>query len=107
MLYSLRLNFKKKGYLEVTLLGQNVNAYGKDLDINYNMANLLEDIAKTNIPRIRFVTSHPWDFTHEMIDIIAKYDNIMPYIHLPLQSGSTKILQKMGYTQYLVSGFSY
>ena len=87
---------KKKGYLEVTLLGQNVNAYGKDLDINYNMANLLEDIAKTNIPRIRFVTSHPWDFTHEMIDIIAKYDNIMPYIHLPLQSGSTKILQKMG-----------
>ena len=87
---------KKKGYLEVTLLGQNVNAYGKDLDINYNMANLLEDIAKTNIPRIRFVTSHPWDFTHEMIDIIAKYENIMPYIHLPLQSGSTKILQKMG-----------
>ena len=87
---------KKKGYLEVTLLGQNVNAYGKDLDINYNMANLLEDIAKTNIPRIRFVTSHPWDFTHEMIDTIAKYENIMPYIHLPLQSGSTKILQKMG-----------
>ena len=60
------------------------------------MANLLEDVAKTNIPRIRFVTSHPWDFTDEMIDIIAKYDNIMPYIHLPLQSGSTKILQKMG-----------
>ena len=60
------------------------------------MANLLEDVAKTNIPRIRFVTSHPWDFTDDMIDIIAKYDNIMPYIHLPLQSGSTKILQKMG-----------
>ena len=86
----------KKGYLEVTLLGQNVNAYGKDLNINYTMANLLEDVAKTKIPRIRFVTSHPWDFTHEMIDTIAKYDNIMPYIHLPLQSGSTKILKKMG-----------
>jgi tRNA-2-methylthio-N6-dimethylallyladenosine synthase len=84
------------GYLEVTLLGQNVNAYGKDLDINYNMANLLEDVAKTNIPRIRFVTSHPWDFTDEMIDVISKYSNIMPYIHLPLQSGSTKILRVMG-----------
>lgn len=84
------------GYQEVTLLGQNVNAYGKDLDINYTMANLLEDTAKTNIPRIRFVTSHPWDFTTDMIEVIAKYDNIMPYIHLPLQSGSTKILKKMG-----------
>ena len=86
----------KEGYQEVTLLGQNVNAYGKDLNLHYGMANLLEDVAKTNIPRIRFVTSHPWDFTDDMIDIIAKYDNIMPYIHLPLQSGSTKILQKMG-----------
>ena len=86
----------KEGYLEVTLLGQNVNAYGKDLDINYTMADLLEDVAKTNIPRVRFITSHPWDFTHEMIDIIAKYPNIMPYIHLPLQSGSNEILKKMG-----------
>ena len=84
------------GYLEVTLLGQNVNAYGKDLDINYGMANLLEDVANTGIKRIRFVTSHPWDFTDEMIDIISKYDNIMPYIHLPLQSGSSKILKLMG-----------
>ena len=86
----------KDGYLEVTLLGQNVNAYGKDLGIDYNMANLLEDIAKTNIPRVRFMTSHPWDFTEDMIKIIAKYDNVMPYIHLPLQSGSTSILKKMG-----------
>ena len=86
----------KKGYLEVTLLGQNVNAYGKDLKIDYTMANLLEDVAKTNIARVRFVTSHPWDFSSEMIDIIAKYDNIMPYIHLPMQSGSTEILKKMG-----------
>lgn len=86
---------KEKGYKEVTLLGQNVNAYGKDLDINYTMSNLLEDVAKTKIDRIRFVTSHPWDFTSDMIDIIAKYDNIMPYIHLPIQSGSDNILKKM------------
>ena len=83
------------GYKEVTLLGQNVNAYGKDLDINYGMANLLEDVANTGIERIRFVTSHPWDFTDEMIEIIKKYDNIMPYIHLPLQSGSNNILKLM------------
>ncbi len=86
----------KQGYKEVTLLGQNVNAYGKDLDIDYTMSNLLEDVAKTNIERIRFVTSHPWDFTMDMIDVIAKYDNIMPYIHLPIQSGNTKILRQMG-----------
>ena len=86
----------KEGYQEVTLLGQNVNAYGKDLDINYTMANLLEDVAKTGINRIRFVTSHPWDFNDDMIDIISKYDNIMPYIHLPIQSGSSKILKLMG-----------
>ncbi len=86
----------KQGYKEVTLLGQNVNAYGKDLNIDYKMENLLEDVAKTNIERIRFVTSHPWDFTDNMIAIIKKYDNIMPYIHLPLQSGSSKILKLMG-----------
>ena len=86
----------RDGYKEVTLLGQNVNAYGKDLDINYTMENLLEDVSKTGIPRIRFVTSHPWDFTDKMIDVIAKYDNIMPYIHLPVQSGSSRILKLMG-----------
>lgn len=86
----------KKGYKEVTLLGQNVNAYGKDLNIDYRMDNLLEDVAKTGIPRIRFVTSHPWDFTDEMIAVIKKYPNIMPYIHLPLQSGSDRILKLMG-----------
>lgn len=88
-------SLKEKGYKEVTLLGQNVNAYGKDLDINYTMSNLLEDTAKTGIDRIRFVTSHPWDFSSDMIDTIAKYDNIMPYIHLPIQSGSDNILKKM------------
>ena len=60
------------------------------------MENLLEDVAKTGIERVRFVTSHPWDFTDTMIEVIAKYPNIMPYIHLPLQSGSSKILKLMG-----------
>ena len=86
----------KDGYKEVTLLGQNVNAYGKDLSINYTMSDLLRDVAKTKIERIRFVTSHPWDFNDEMIQIISEYDNIMPYIHLPLQSGSDRILKLMG-----------
>ncbi len=86
----------EKGYSEVTLLGQNVNAYGKDLEGELSFAGLLEEVAKTGIKRIRFVTSHPWDFTDDMIDIIAKYDNIMPYIHLPLQSGSSRILKLMG-----------
>ena len=86
----------KDGYKEVTLLGQNVNAYGKDLDDNYYMEDLLEDVAKTGIPRVRFMTSHPWDFTDKMIDVISKYDNIMPSIHLPVQSGSSKVLKTMG-----------
>ena len=84
------------GYKEITFLGQNVNAYGKDLYDDYNLANLLEDTAKKNIKRIRFMTSHPWNFTNDMIDVIAKYDNIMPSIHLPVQSGSNKILKLMG-----------
>ena len=85
----------KEGYKEVTLLGQNVNAYGKDLYNDYNLANLLEDVSDTGIERIRFVTSHPWDFTDSMIDVIASRDNVMPYIHLPIQSGSNKILKLM------------
>ena len=89
-------SLKEDGYKEITLLGQNVNAYGKDLDDNTSFAMLLEECAKIGIERIRFVTSHPWDFTDEMIDIIAKYDNVMPYIHLPLQAGSSKILKLMG-----------
>ena len=87
---------KKDGYKEVTLLGQNVNAYGKDLNLDYDMSDLLEFVAKTGIERVRFVTSHPWDFTDRMIEVIGKYPNIMPYIHLPLQSGSDRILKLMG-----------
>ena len=86
----------KRGYLEVTLLGQNVNAYGKDLEEKTTMGELLENVAKTGIQRIRFMTSHPWDFDDKMIEVISKYDNIMPYVHLPLQSGSNRILKLMG-----------
>ena len=90
-------DLKEKGYKEVTLLGQNVNAYGKDfIDRNYKMEDLLRDVAETKIERIRFVTSHPWDFTDEMINVIAKYDNVCNYIHLPVQSGSSRILKLMG-----------
>ena len=84
------------GYQEVTLLGQNVNAYGKDLDEEYDFADLLGEVSQIGIPRIRFVTSHPWDFTDKMIEVISKCENIMPYIHLPIQSGSDRILKLMG-----------
>ena len=87
---------KEKGYKEITLLGQNVNAYGKDLDGEIEFSKLLEKVSDIGIERIRFVTSHPWDFTDKMIDVIASRENIMPYIHLPLQSGSNKILKLMG-----------
>ena len=85
----------KQGYKEVCLLGQNVNAYGKDLKIDYTFGNLLEDVAKTGIARIRFMTSHPWDFDDTMIQAIKNNKNIMSYIHLPIQSGNTQILKKM------------
>ena len=87
---------KDNGYKEITLLGQNVNAYGKDLENELSFSELLENVSKIGIDRIRFVTSHPWDFTDDMIEVISKYDNIMPYIHLPLQSGSDRILKLMG-----------
>lgn len=86
----------KNGYKEVTLLGQNVNAYGKELDNELSFAELLKKVSETGIERIRFVTSHPWDFTDDMINTISECSNIMPYIHLPLQSGSSRILKLMG-----------
>lgn len=91
------------GYQEVTLLGQNVNAYGKDLYSDYELADLLLDISKTNIPRIRFLTSHPWDFTDKLIEVIKNHDNILNFVHLPIQSGSNRILKLMGrrYTREL------
>ena len=86
----------KNGYQEITLLGQNVNAYGKDLYDNYFLADLLKDISKLNIPRIRFITSHPWDFTDDLVEVIKNNQNILNYVHLPVQSGSNKILKLMG-----------
>ncbi len=84
------------GCKEITLLGQNVNAYGKDLNEGKDFSDLLEAVAKLGIARLRFTTSHPWDFTTKMIDVIAKYDNIMKFIHLPVQSGNDEILRLMG-----------
>ena len=86
----------KEGYQEVTLLGQNVNAYGKDLNLGYDLGDLLIKVSGVGIPRIRFITSHPWDFTDKMVEVIRDYPNIMPYVHLPLQSGSDRILKLMG-----------
>ncbi|MBR0385754.1 MAG: MiaB/RimO family radical SAM methylthiotransferase, partial [Erysipelotrichaceae bacterium] len=87
---------KQQGYKEVQLLGQNVNAYGKDIEGNGDFADLLARVAETGIPRVRFMTSHPWDFTDGMINAMASYDNIMPFLHLPLQSGNDEILKMMG-----------
>ena len=97
---------KEEGYQEVTLLGQNVNAYGKDLHLGYDLADLLENVAKTNIPRVRFITSHPWDFTDRMVEVIKKYSNIMNYVHLPIQSGSDRILKLMG-RRYTISEYKH
>ncbi len=86
----------EQGYQEVTLLGQNVNAYGRDKeDFEISFASLLDALGHKAIKRIRFTTSHPNDFDLQTIDVLAKHDNMMPHIHLPVQSGSDKILKKM------------
>lgn len=87
----------KRGYKEVILLGQNVNSYGNDFkEKRYNFANLLRDIEKIEgLEIIRFVSPHPKDFTDELIEVISKSKKIARQIHLPLQSGSTKILEVM------------
>src|SRR4051812_19356365 len=94
-----------KGYREVTLLGQNVDSYkwkgennqqNKDADVLMDFAQLLENVAKVNpLLRVRFSTSHPKDITDEVLHTMAKYENICKYIHLPLQSGSSRVLQLM------------
>ncbi len=84
------------GYIEICLLGQNVNAYGKDFkDLEYTFADLLKDLHKKDIKRVRFTTSHPRDLDDATIDAMALGGNIMPHLHLPVQSGSNKILKKM------------
>lgn len=84
------------GYQEITLLGQNVNAYGKDFeDGNYRLGDLMDELRKIDIPRIRFTTSHPRDFDDHLIEVLAKGGNLVNHIHLPVQSGSSEILKLM------------
>lgn len=94
------------GYKEVTLLGQNVNSYGKGLEEDINFAELLRRINKIEgIERVKFMTSHPKDLSEEVVDVIAEGEKLCESIHLPVQSGSSRILKKMNrhYTreQYL------
>ena len=94
------------GVTEVMLLGQNVNSYGKTLEEPYTFARLLRDVAEIDgIERIRFMTSHPKDLSDELIAVMAQSEKICRHLHLPLQSGSSRILSKMNrkYTkeQYL------
>ncbi len=86
----------KLGYKEIMLLGQNVNSYGKDLKDGTNFPDLLREIEKINeIEIIRFMSPHPKDFSDELIEVIKNSKKIARQIHLPLQSGSTKILKEM------------
>lgn len=84
-----------KGYQEVTLLGQNVNAYGKDLGSDYTFGDLLYDLDKTGIKRIRYTTSHPRDLDLKTIYAMRDCPSVMPHLHLPVQSGDNHILKKM------------
>jgi tRNA-2-methylthio-N6-dimethylallyladenosine synthase len=92
----------EKGYKEVTLLGQNVDSYyfvDEQKDETITFAKLLEKVALISpLLRVRFSTSHPKDITDEVLHTMAKYDNICKYIHLPVQSGSTRVLQLMNRT---------
>ncbi len=90
-------NLFLQGYKDITLLGQNVNSYiYEENGERINFAKLIEKVAQVNpLLRVRFATSHPKDISEELIDTIAKYDNICKYIHLPVQSGSNRMLEKM------------
>jgi tRNA-2-methylthio-N6-dimethylallyladenosine synthase len=99
-IYNEALELFEKGYKEVTLLGQNVDSYKWSSETEkYNFANLLEKVALISPElRVRFSTSHPKDITDEVLYTIKKYDNICNYIHLPAQSGSSRILGLMNRT---------
>ena len=84
------------GVVEVMLLGQNVNSYGKTLENPVTFASLLEEIEKIEgLERIRFMTSHPKDLSDDLIQVMARSKKICPHLHLPLQSGSSRILKRM------------
>jgi len=100
-----------QGYREVTLLGQNVNSYGRGLDPPTDFATLLERLDRVEgLWRIRYTTSHPRDFTQRLIDVIANSEKVCEHFHLPVQAGSNRILRRMhrGYTRedylHLVDG---
>ena len=84
------------GYKQITLLGQNVDSYGLDLNDGTSFAGLLEEVAKLGIPRLRFITSYPSQFDERTMDVMAKYPNIMKWLHFPVQSGSSSCLKRMG-----------
>jgi tRNA-2-methylthio-N6-dimethylallyladenosine synthase len=87
------------GVVEITLLGQNVNSYGKGMkdNIDINFPELLKKVSRIEgLKRIKFMTSHPKDISPELIDVMAKHENICNYLHLPVQAGSNKILKAMG-----------
>ncbi len=94
-----------RGYKEVTLLGQNVNAYGKDLGIDYTFGDLLYDLDKTGIERIRYTTSHPRDLDEKTMLAMRDCKSVMPHLHLPVQSGDNDILKIMNrkytYEEYM------
>ena len=86
----------KDGVVEVMLLGQNVNSYGKTLENKITFARLLQEIEKIEgLQRIRFMTSHPKDLSDDLIEVMANSKKICKHLHLPLQSGSSKILKEM------------
>lgn len=86
----------ENGVKEVMLLGQNVNSYGKNLENPLTFAALLREVAKIDgLDRIRFMTSHPKDLSEELMDVLAETGKVCPHLHLPLQSGSSRILSKM------------
>ena len=86
----------KDGVVEVMLLGQNVNSYGKNLEQPMTFAELLREIEQIDgLERIRFMTSHPKDLSDDLIEVMANSKKICPHLHLPLQSGSSRILKAM------------
>lgn len=87
---------KAAGVVEVTLLGQNVNSYGNDQPGFPRFGELLRMVGQVGIPRIKFTTSHPVNFTDEVIAAIAETSQVCRYIHLPVQSGSNRVLRRMG-----------
>lgn len=97
-----------QGYKDITLLGQNVNSYGCDFkNQDYKFWDLLRDVANTGVQRLRFTTSNPFDWDNKIIDVMTENKNIMPFIHLPVQSGDENILLKMNRKMKITDYLSY